>query len=202
MKNKSLKIAVTGGIGSGKSTFCAHISSKGFPLLKADDISKEILSIDDEVKKKITKTFGDESYKAGKPNKIYLAEKVFSNPQNVVKINSILHPKVIKKTEELLKELSKNNKLIFVEAALIYEADMEDLFDYVVLVTADKNIRMQRKTKIDNFSEKTFIERNNNQIPDEEKKKRADFIFENNSSLEQLKSKADLLIMMLKGLLK
>ncbi len=194
MKNKSLKIAVTGGIGSGKSTFCDYLSSKGFPLLKADDISKEILANDGEVKKKIIKAFGDESFNDGKPNKVYLAEKVFSNPQNVVKINSILHPKVIEKTEELLNEFSENNKLIFVEAALIYEADMEDLFDYVVLVTADEKIRMERKTKLDNFSEKTFIERNFNQIPDEEKKKRADFIFENNSSLIDLKTKADLLI--------
>ncbi len=202
MKNKSLKIAVTGAIGSGKSTFCDYLSSKGFPLLKADDISKEILANDSEVKKKIIKAFGEESFKDGKPNKLYLAEKIFSNAENVVKINSILHPKVIEKTKALLGELSKNKKLIFVEAALIYEADMEYLFDYVVLVTADEKIRMQRKTKFDNFSEKTFVERNQNQIPDEEKKKRADFIFENNSNLDDLKSKADLLIMLLKGLLK
>ena len=181
MKNKSLKIAVTGAIGSGKSTFCDYLSSKGFPLLKADDISKEILANDSEVKKKIIKAFGEESFKDGKPNKLYLAEKVFSNAENVVKINSILHPKVIEKTKDLLGELSINNNLIFVEAALIYEADMEYLFDYVVLVTADEKIRMQRKTKFDNFSEKTFVERNQNQIPDEEKKKRADFIFENNA---------------------
>ena len=200
MKNKSLKIAVTGGIGSGKSTFCDYLSSKGFPLLKADNISKEILASDGEIKKKIIKAFGDESFKDAKPNKVYLAEKVFSNPQNVVKINSILHPIVIKKTEELLNELSKENKIIFVEAALIYEADMEDLFDYVVLVTSDEKIRMERKTKLDKFSEKTFIERNNNQIPDEEKKKRADFIFENNAGLNELNSKADLLLIILKGL--
>jgi len=200
MKNKSLKIAVTGGIGSGKSTFCDYLSSKGFPLLKADDISKEILASDAEVKKKIIKAFGEGSFKDGKPNKIYLAEKVFSNPANVIKINSVLHPKVIKKTEELLSELSEKNKLIFVEAALIYEADMEDLFDYVVLVTADEKIRMERKTKLDNFSEKTFVERNQNQIPDEEKKKRADFIFENNTGVDELKAKADLLIKILNEL--
>ena len=199
MKNKSLKIAVTGGIGSGKSTFCNYLSSKGFPLLKADDISKEILENDGDVKKKIINAFGEESFKEGKPNKEYLAEKVFSNPENVIKINSILHPKVIKKTEELLNELSKNNKLIFVEAALIYEADMEDLFDYVVLVIADEKVRMERKTQFDNFSKKTFIERNENQIPDEEKKKRADFIFENNSGIDELKTKADLLLIILNG---
>ncbi len=177
MKNKSLKIAITGGIGSGKSTFCEYLSSKGFPLIKADDISKEILANDGEVKQKIIKVFGEESFKDGKPNKIILAEKVFSNPKNVVKINSILHPKVIERTQELLNEYSKNSSLIFVEAALIYEADMEEMFDYVVLITAEEKIRMDRKTKDKNFSEKTFTERNQNQIPDEEKKKRADFIF-------------------------
>jgi dephospho-CoA kinase len=93
-----------------------------------------------------------------------------------------------------MKFLIKNN-LVFVEAALIYEADMEDLFDYVVLIAADEKIRMNRKQ--DTLSSEEFLKRNENQIPDEEKKKRADFIFENNGSLEDLKAKADLLILIL-----
>jgi dephospho-CoA kinase len=106
MKNKKLKVAITGSIGSGKSAFCSMLEEKGFTVLKADDISKDILSNDKSVQQKIIKIFGENSFINGKPDKLFLAEKVFSDPKNVVKINSILHPKVIeiisKKTDEIL----------------------------------------------------------------------------------------------------
>lgn len=197
MKNKKLKVAVTGSIGSGKSSFCSFMEEKGFPVIKADDISKEILSNDEKIKKKIIKAFGEDSYKNGKPDKKYLAEKIFSDPKKVFKINSILHPEVIKRTKELIDELHKNNNLIFVEAALIYEADMEEMFDYVVLITADENIRLQRAVSANKMTEEEFLNRSENQITDEEKMRRADFIFINNSSPDDLKTKANLLLTIL-----
>jgi dephospho-CoA kinase len=197
MKNKKLKIAITGSIGSGKSSFAEFLSSAGYPLLKADDISKEILSSDESIRKKIIKEFGNDSFINGLPNKTFLAKKVFSDPENVVKINSILHPPVIKRINTEMEKLLKTNSMVLVEAALIYEADMEDMFDYVVLVTASEEIRQKRKTTLDKLSEDDFKKRSLNQIPDEEKKKRADFIFENNGTLDDLKKKAQLLLMLL-----
>jgi dephospho-CoA kinase len=197
MKNKKLKIAITGSIGSGKSSFAEFLSSAGYPLLKADDISKEILSSDESIRKKIIKEFGNDSFKNGLPNKSFLAKKVFSDPENVVKINSILHPPVIKRINTEMEKLLKTNSMVLVEAALIYEADMEDMFDYVVLVTSAEEIRQKRKTTLDKLSEDDFKKRSLNQIPDEEKKKRADFIFENNGTLDDLKKKAQLLLMLL-----
>jgi len=88
---------------------------------------------------------------------------------------------------------------VFVEAALIYEADMEEMFDFVVLISADEKLRMERKKSSINLSEEEFIKRDNNQIPDSEKRKRADFIFENNSNAAELKAKANLLLMMLQS---
>ncbi|MFO7448480.1 MAG: dephospho-CoA kinase, partial [Ignavibacteriaceae bacterium] len=172
-------------------------------VISADDISKKILAGDKVVKEKIIKAFGAESFRNGEINKKYLAGKIFPDPANVVKVNSILHPKVIKETEILLNNHLKDNDLVFVEAALIYEADMEFLFDYVVLITADEKIRMRRKVIPHNgITEQDFIKRNENQIPDEEKKKRADFVFINNGTIDELKIKADFLILTLKGLLK
>jgi dephospho-CoA kinase len=196
----SVKTAITGSIGSGKTLFSEYLRKKGYPVIIADDISKNILAGDKDVRELVIKEFGSESFTGGSINKKYLAETVFSDPDKVVKINSILHPRVIEKTDALLKEYSAGNKLIFVEAALIYEADMESLFDYVVLVTADENTRKQRKVAFDKFSEEDFIKRNNNQIPDEEKKKRADFVFINSGTKEDLYNKADLLINILNGL--
>ncbi len=199
-KRTKLKVAVTGGIGAGKSAFCGQLEKSGYPVVKVDDVSKDILSSDPDVKKEIIKTFGINSFKDDMPDKKFLAEVVFSDPSNVMKINAILHPIVIKRTNELISELQKKNDIVFAEAALIYEADMEDLFDYVVLVTADEDIRMKRKMSGDDYTEEQFRNRDENQIRDEEKRKRADFVFVNNGSLDELVIKTGLLINILKGL--
>jgi dephospho-CoA kinase len=195
----SLKVAVTGSIGSGKTLFCKFLTGKGYPVIAADDVSKEILVSDTDIKKAIIREFGRQSYDNGSINKKYLAEAVFSDPQKVVRINSIIHPKVIEKIGLLVKEHSAKSDIVFVEAALVYEADMEEMFDYVVLVTADEIVRKQRKVELDKFTEADFLKRNENQIPDEEKRKRADFVFINSGSKEDLEKKADLLITILNG---
>ena len=200
MPKKKFKIAVTGGIGSGKSTFCNFLAEKGYPVIKADDISKQILAEDKDVKEKVIKKFGKESFINDQINKKFLADKIFSNPVNVIKINSILHPKVKGKVNELMQEQLISNDIIFTEAALIYEAEMENMFDYVVLITANNDVRMKRVTANGKLTEEDFTKRDENQIKDEEKKKRADFIFENNGDIEELKQKADFLITMLTGL--
>jgi dephospho-CoA kinase len=195
MTGKKIKIAVTGSIGSGKSAFADFIREAGYTVINADNISKEILAVNADVKEQVVKFFGKESFNGNEINRKYLAEKVFSNPESVMIINSILHPLVIRKINELMTEELKVKDKIFVEAALIYEADMEDMFDYVVLVAADKEVRYRRKSNELSLIE--FEKRDANQIPDEEKKKRADFIFLNNGTLEDLKGKARLLLSLL-----
>jgi dephospho-CoA kinase len=201
MKNGKLKIAITGGIGSGKSAFSKFIQDENYPVINVDDVSKEILVTDKNVKLKVENEFGKESFINGKINKKFLAEKIFSNPQNVIKINSIVHPRVIEKVNILISDKLKILDIVFTEAALIYEAEMDKYFDYVVLITAKDKLRIKRKIEFDNFTEEQFLKRDENQIPDMEKKKRADFVFENNGSLDELKMKAELLLKILKGLL-
>lgn len=191
-----MKIAITGNIGSGKSTFSSFAEESGFPVLKADNISKEILENDLKVRSLVTKLFGEKCFKDGKPDKKFLAEKVFTDPDNLKKLELILHPRVIKSIEKSTKELLKKYSAVFVEAALIYEADMEDLFDHIVLITADKDNRLKRKVA-SGLSEDEFFKRESNQIPEEEKKKRADFIFSNDSTKEELKLKFNLLLLTL-----
>ncbi|HSR18993.1 MAG TPA: dephospho-CoA kinase, partial [Ignavibacteriaceae bacterium] len=128
MNNTKLKIAVTGSIGSGKSSFCRMIEERGYPVIRADDISKEILGSDKKVREEVEKIFGKESFINNQINKKFLAEKIFNDSQKVLKINSILHPHVIKKINELMNEALTKHDLVFVEAALIYEASMEDMF--------------------------------------------------------------------------
>jgi dephospho-CoA kinase len=192
MGNKKLKIAVTGSIGSGKSLFTGFIREKGYTVIKADDVSKEILASDSAVRKKVIEIFGEASFTGNEINRKYLAEKVFSNSENVLIINSILHPIVIKRIAKMMDEELKLKNKVFVEAALIYEASMEDKFDYIILITADQELRYKRKAGEIDYDD--FLKRNSNQIPDEEKRKAADFTFENNESIEELKKKAELLL--------
>ena len=199
MSKQKIKVAITGNIGSGKSLFSNYIEDEGFVVLKADEIGKEILADDEKVKQKIIKLFGAGSYINGKPDTKYLAQNVFSNLGKVQKINSVIHPAVISIINKKMNEELRLKHLVFVEAALIYEADMEEMFDFVVLISADEKLRMERKKSSINLSEEEFIKRDNNQIPDSEKRKLADFIFENNSNAAELKAKANLLLMMLQS---
>jgi dephospho-CoA kinase len=197
---KKFKVAVTGSIGSGKSTFCNFITEAGFNVIKVDDISKKILKEDEDVRKKVIREFGKDSFINKEINKKFLAEKIFSDAINVARINSILHPKVKREVEQLIQEELKKNHLAFVEAALIYEAEMENMFDYVVLITAVSSVREKRIVTSGKLNNEEFRKRDENQIKDEEKKKRADFIFENNGNTKELKQKANLLIKILEGL--
>ena len=194
----TIRVAITGNIGSGKSTFTDYLSSKGYPVLNADNISKEILSSDNDVKAQVIAEFGAESFTGNKVNNKFIADRVFSNPENLDKLNSILHPKVLAVIDSLIKSKYENNDFVFVEAALVYEVGIEKNFDYVVLIIADYKIRLQRSIEGNNFTEEEFESRDRNQIPGEEKRKRADFIFINNSNKEDLISKAELLLLTLK----
>lgn len=197
MSDKKLKIAVTGNIGSGKSTFTKFIEEAGFKVIYADELSKSILEKDMKVREKVIEAFGAESFQDDKPDKKFLAATVFNNEKNLRILEAILHPEVIKKSLELMNEYLKISQAVFLEAALIYEADMEKYFDYVVLITADRKKRFQRKKSSENYSEEQFLNREQNQIPEEEKIKRADFIFSNNSDITSLKQKVKLLLTLL-----
>jgi dephospho-CoA kinase len=191
-----MKIAITGNIGSGKSTFAQFAIDAKYSVLRADDISKDLLENDEKVQALVIKNFGTESFIKNKLNKKYLAEQIFSDQAKREKLESILHPRVIKQIDKSVSELQKSNKVIFVEAALIYEADMEAMFDYVVLITANHKLRLTRKIK-SGLTESDFNNREINQIPEEEKKKRADFIFSNDGSIDDLKMKFKLLLITL-----
>ncbi|HEX3072719.1 MAG TPA: dephospho-CoA kinase [Ignavibacteriales bacterium] len=193
---KKLKIGITGGIGSGKSVLADYLVSKNFKVINADKIAKEILVQDAAVKNKIIKAFGEESYKDGAPDRKYLAEKVFSDPAKVLKINSIIHPAAIKKIAALNDEYLKTDNIVFTEAALIYEAEMQDMFDLIVLLRSDESVRIDRVAGRDKFGRDEILKRMKHQYSDEEKAGAADFVIENNSTLEDLYKKADFLLLL------
>lgn len=198
-KIKKIKVAITGNIGSGKSTFAKFLSEEGMPVIYADDISKEILADDRSVREKIVEVLGSNAFQGDKINKKYIAEAIFSDSKKLKKINSILHPRVREEINKLLQKLFAKNDIVFVEAALIYESKIEKMYDYVVLIASDLKLRMERTTQYKNLTKDEFIKREANQIDEDTKKKKADFTFSNNGTIEELKQKAILLINLLRA---
>jgi len=197
---KKIKVAITGGIGSGKSSITDYLEKKGYSVLRADLIAKELMAQDEQIKKKLIKEFGEESYSEDKLNTKYLAANVFTNEENVQKINSIVHPPVMQKIELLSKEIFKNQNIVFIETALVYEANLEDFFDYVILVLADEKTRIERIIARENVNEEQVRARMQFQIPDDEKKDDADFVLDNNTTLQELENRVEFLLILIRQL--
>ena len=155
---------------------------------------------DETVKNKICSEFGDEVYKSGILDTKFLAEKIFSNKNNVDKINSIVHPPTLKKINQLTFDILKNTNLVFVESALIYEAAIENMFDYVILIYSDLPLRLKRVLNRDKVEAEKVEQRIKFQIPDENKKESADFVIENNSGVEELKQRTQFVLNLLSSL--
>lgn len=197
-----IKIGITGGIGSGKSAAAKIIRDSGYLVLDADSIAKEIMSSDESVKREIISTFGDESFIYDKPNRDFLASSVFTSVDNVRKINSIIHPPTIKKIYELLNKELERKDLAFVEAALIFESEMDEMLDYVLLVTASEKVRIDRIVKRDSYTEQQVMERMKFQMPETEKENLADFILKNESTIEDLETKTKFFLILFESMTK
>lgn len=197
----SLAIGITGGIGSGKSSVAKIISKEGYSVLNADDIAKSLMVNNKSISENIKNTFGNESYIDGKLNRKFLAKEVFNNPKKIKKLNSIVHPPMISFIDDEIQKLEdKNENLIFVEAALIFEAKMDELFDYILLVTADEELRIERTVERDKAERSEVESRIKNQMSEEDKKGISDFTIENNSSLQELKQRTHFILSLLNNL--
>lgn len=196
--SKKMKIGITGGIGSGKSLVAEFITEKGFPVLKADDIAKEIMLTDEVVKNKIIEAFGEESYNGDNLNNKYLADKIFSSEDSLRLMNSIVHPPVIKRVKDRMYEELESSDFIFVEAALLYEAKMQHLFDHVILVIADETLRIKRVMERDGVTEDEVKARMKGQWQDSAKQDKADFILKNEGSKEDFIKNIEFILQLLK----
>lgn len=191
MARKKLKIAVTGGIGAGKSEVCRLISEAGYKVINADDIAKEILKSDPSVRKKVIELFGEESFLGEDVNRDYLSKKVFTDPDNLARINSIIHPLTLLKINDTITEEFVENDIVFVESALIFEANREDNYDYIVLIVTEEGKRIERILDKGELSLAEITNRMANQFSDEMKSENADFIIYNNDGLDELTEKTN-----------
>lgn len=171
-------IGLTGGIGSGKSTVAKYIAEKGIPVYIADDEAKKIMN-DENVIEEIVSVFGNQVLNEdGKIDRKKLASIVFKTKSKLKKLNTIIHPKVKQHFSNWLLKYS-DKKFIIKEVAILFETKGNLQCDKVILVTAPLNIRIERTMKRDGVAKEAILERINNQMPEEEKVKLADYVVEN-----------------------
>lgn len=178
-----LKIGITGGIGSGKTTVCRIFESLGIPVFYADTVAKQIMVTDVVLVAGVKAAFGDESYDtAGKLNNKYIAQIVFNDQQELDKLNALVHPATFRAFERWLNDVPADTPYILKEAALLFESGSYRLCDKSVLVTAPAELRIARVMERDQVSREQVESRINKQLSDEIKKGMADYFIENNET--------------------
>ncbi len=173
-----LKIGITGGMGSGKSTVARMFQVLGVPVYFADDAGKRLMQTDPEIRKKIIQLFGPKSYSANDLNRSFLAHLVFNNPAQLKALNAIVHPAV--NADSLMWMASQTAPYVLKEAALLFESGSYKHLDYIIGVSSSLALRIQRIQERDGIGEEQILSRMEKQLPENEKMERCDFLIDNN----------------------
>ncbi len=172
-----ITVGLTGGIGSGKSTIASAFERLGIPVFSSDREAKLLMEEDHTVKKQIIALFGNEVYGEQGLKKELLASKIFKDESLRNRLEKIVHPAVRSAFMKWTKK--QNSPYVINESALIFEKNLEDDFDFIVLVTASEKDRIDRVIIRDGTTKSKVLDRINNQISDEEKIESSDFILKN-----------------------
>ena len=175
-----IKIGITGGIGSGKTTVCKVFETLGIPVFYADTVAKQIMVTDRILVEEVKLAFGNESYtEAGLLNNKHIAGIVFQNQDELNKLNSLVHPAVFRAFDEWAKEIPASVPYTLKEAALLFESGSYKMCDKSILVTAPLPLKLTRVMERDQVSEEQVLARMDKQFTDEQKIKMADYFIEN-----------------------
>jgi dephospho-CoA kinase len=176
-----LKIGITGGIGSGKSTVCKVFFVMGIPVFEADKVAKKLMITDQEIREKLVTLFGAAVYLPNQAiDRKFLAGIVFKDPSLLAQLNAIVHP-VVRKTFFDWCE-SQQSPYIIHEAAILFESGFYKMMDKTITVATSENERIQRVMKRDGITLEMVKERIKNQWSDDERVKLADFVISNNDN--------------------
>ena len=172
-----LKIGLTGGIGSGKSTVASIFKVLGIPVFDADSVAKKIMEEDEQLIHSIKEEFGEETYQNGKLNRKYLAGIVFNDAYKLELLNTIVHPATIKAAALWMEQ--QQAPYVIKEAALMFESASAAGVDYIIGVYAPRHIRIKRVMERDHVGREEVMARMDKQINEEIKMKLCDFVIIN-----------------------
>lgn len=188
-----LKVGLTGGIGSGKTTVSKILTNLGYPVYYSDQRAKWLMNNDESLKIAIAELFGQNSFFNKTLNSSFISKAVFNNSVLLQQLNQLVHPEVAKDFKIWIQK-NKNCKILFKEAAILIESKAYLEMDKIILVTCPKEIRIKRILKRDSIDYKSVLKRIENQMSDNEKLKYAHYIIENNGNRNSLKNKVQNII--------
>lgn len=169
--------ALTGGIGSGKSTVLKLFNELGVPTFAADDSAKKAMEQDASIQQQIVEIFGEASYIKGKLNRSFIAQKVFGNQEKLQQLNAVVHPAA--RAAYVNWQQKQDAPYTIYEFPLVFELGEQDRFDGVILVVSSESLRIQRVKKRDNIYEDAIRKRIMHQWTDEQKQPLADMVIHN-----------------------
>jgi dephospho-CoA kinase len=192
-----IRIAITGGIGSGKSYVCRLLAGRGIPVYIADDEAKRLTASDPLIRERLTALVGPGVYQAdGSLCRPFLAQYLFASAEHVRQVNAIIHPRVRDDFRRWTVEHADCD-IVGLESAILYEAGFADTVDAVVMVYAPAELRIRRAMERDGAGRSQIERRMAAQMSDEEKRRRARYVVLNDGSLP-LAEQLDALILQLK----
>lgn len=171
------RVAITGGIGSGKSTVCRALSAiGGAPIYDSDLRAKELMNEDPHIREQIIALFGAESYTPEGLNRPHIASQAFSSPELLAALNAAVHPRVVEDFEHWAE--SREGEYVILESALLFTSPLTGHYDLAVVVDAPVEMRIERCVRRDGASAEQVARRIAAQMPAEEMRKRADVVIE------------------------
>ena len=174
----TLRVGLTGGMGSGKTTVAAVFAALGIPVYSADDAAKRLMNEDESLKAQLIEKFGENTYTNGLLNRAHLAAEVFTDKDKLTLLNSIVHPATIADGEKWKQQ--QTTPYAIKEAAIIFESGSQRYLDYIIGVDAPVTLRIYRSMKRDHLSKEEVNARLNRQMDDAIKMKLCDFVINNN----------------------
>ncbi len=172
-----IKVGLTGGIGSGKTTVANFFIELGVPVYFADYEAKKLMNSSADIKNKLILEFGEKTYQNGELNRKYLASIVFNDTNKLNIINGIVHPAVANHFAKWIKKQKSN--YIIQENAILFENTTSSIFDYIIIVTSSIEVRIERILKRDSNSKNDILSRMKNQWDDVKKIGLSDFVIHN-----------------------
>lgn len=176
----SLRIGLTGGIGSGKTTVVQIFHLLGIRVYNADEAARQLMNSDEELKASIKRNFGEQAYKNNELDRRYIAAIVFNDSEKLKLLNSLVHPATLRDAEQWMQR--QTSPYTIKEAALLFESGAEKMLDYVIGVTAPENLRIERVMKRDGVSREEVMKRLSRQMDEEKKLALCDFILVNDET--------------------